>query len=318
MSARQIHRVALLGAGTMGPGMAAVLAAHGLEVRLQDINPEMLDRAQQGIPTIFGGLVRGGFLTEDAAASGMQRIAYTADLEEALRGVEFVLEAIPEKLSLKQQVFEHVETLVSAETVLASNTSGIPITEIGRSCRQPARVVGMHWSNPPHLIPVIEIIRGERTSDETVETTCDLARRAGMIPVLVRRDVPGFVENRILYAIMREALALLDQGVASAEDIDTIVRWGIGYKLAVIGPLALLDVAGLDIYHSVASYLNRDLNSSPDVSLLVRQKVQRGELGIKTGRGLFTYTPEQIASLGAARARRLMAVKRALLDGQET
>jgi len=133
-----------------------------------------------------------------------------------------------------------------------------------------------------------------------------------MIPVLVRRDVPGFVENRILYAIMREALHLLEEGIASAEDIDTITKWGIGYKLAVIGPLELLDVAGLDIYDSVASYLNADLSSRRDVSPLIRQKVEAGELGIKTGRGLFAYTPEQIPQLMQRRMKLLLASRRAL------
>jgi 3-hydroxybutyryl-CoA dehydrogenase/5-formyl-3-hydroxy-2-methylpyridine 4-carboxylate dehydrogenase len=170
----------------------------------------------------------------------------------------------------------------------------------------------MHWSNPPHLIPVIEIIRGERTGDSVVAATREVVERLGMLPVVVQRDVPGFVENRILYAIMREALHLLEEGIATPEDIDTITRWGIGYKLAVIGPLELLDVAGLDIYHSVASYLNADLSSRTDVSPLVRQKVAAGELGIKTGKGLFAYTAESIPPLMQRRMRLLLASRKTL------
>jgi 3-hydroxybutyryl-CoA dehydrogenase/5-formyl-3-hydroxy-2-methylpyridine 4-carboxylate dehydrogenase len=170
----------------------------------------------------------------------------------------------------------------------------------------------MHWSNPPHLIPVIEIIRGERTGDEAVETTRQIVERLGMLPVVVKRDVPGFVENRILYAIMREALHLLEEGIATPEDIDTITKWGIGYKLAVIGPLELLDVAGLDIYHSVASYLNADLSGRTDVSPLVREKVAAGELGIKTGKGLFSYTPQGIPPLMQRRMQLLLASRKAL------
>jgi 3-hydroxybutyryl-CoA dehydrogenase/5-formyl-3-hydroxy-2-methylpyridine 4-carboxylate dehydrogenase len=143
----------------------------------------------------------------------------------------------------------------------------------------------MHWSNPPHLIPVIEVIRGEQTSDETAQKTVGIVEKIGMVPAMVDRDVAGFVENRILYAIMREALHLLDEGVASAEAIDTITKWGIGYKLAVIGPLELLDMAGLDIYTSVASYLNKSLNASPDVSKTVTDKVAAGKTGNQdTGR----------------------------------
>jgi 3-hydroxybutyryl-CoA dehydrogenase/5-formyl-3-hydroxy-2-methylpyridine 4-carboxylate dehydrogenase len=172
----------------------------------------------------------------------------------------------------------------------------------------------MHWSNPPHLIPVIEVIRGERTSDETAQRTVELVERIGMVPAIVDRDVAGFVENRILYAIMREALHLLDEGVASAEAIDTITKWGIGYKLAVIGPLELLDMAGLDIYTSVAGYLNASLNASPEVSKTVTDKVAAGRLGIKTQGGLFDYTPERIQQLQQQRGRKLVATRKALAD----
>jgi 3-hydroxybutyryl-CoA dehydrogenase/5-formyl-3-hydroxy-2-methylpyridine 4-carboxylate dehydrogenase len=231
-----------------------------------------------------------------------------------VRGASFVVEAIPERLGLKQQFFAEAEREVSPETILASNTSGIPITKLGEAVARPERVIGMHWSNPPHLIPVVEVIRGERTSQATVDATRRIVERVGMIPVVVRRDVPGFVENRILYAIMREALHLLEEGIASAEDIDTITRWGIGYKLAVIGPLELLDVAGLDIYDSVASYLNADLSRRADVSPLIKRKVEAGELGIKTGRGLFEYTPDGIAALMQRRMRLLLASRRALSE----
>src|SRR5690606_35455188 len=158
------------------------------------------------------------------------------------------LEAVPERLDVKQQVFEQLEGIVAKDTILASNTSGIPITklQVGRS--HPGRIVGMHWSNPPHVIPLIEVIRGEKTEDHVAEFVRAFTEEMGYVPVTVKKDVEGFVENRILYAIMREALHLLEEGVASAEDIDLAVQWGIGFKLAGIGPLALLDVAGLDIY----------------------------------------------------------------------
>jgi 3-hydroxybutyryl-CoA dehydrogenase/5-formyl-3-hydroxy-2-methylpyridine 4-carboxylate dehydrogenase len=256
--------------------------------------------------------VQVGFATSDEVDSGRERLHYTADVPGALRGADFVLEAIPERLDLKQAFFRDAEREVKEDVVLASNTSGIPITELGCALCRPERLVGMHWSNPPHLIPVIEVVRGTQTGDAAVETTRRLAERLGMIPVIVHRDVPGFVENRILYAILREALNLLEARVIDAQDIDTIVRWGIGYKLAVIGPLELLDVAGLDIYYNVASYLNADLSRRTDVSPLVREKVARGELGVKTGRGLFAYRPEDLPALTERRMRRLVAVRRAL------
>jgi 3-hydroxybutyryl-CoA dehydrogenase/5-formyl-3-hydroxy-2-methylpyridine 4-carboxylate dehydrogenase len=298
----------------MGPGMAAVYANHGLDVRVLDIKPEILDRARTTIDTVDNILVNAGFLTREAADAGKARIQYTLDMAQALTGADFVAETLPEKLDVKTAFLSEAEKHVSVNTIFASNTSGIPITNIQKACQKPDRVVGMHWSNPPHLIPVIEVIKGAQTADAVVEATKRICERIEMIPVLVKRDVPGFVENRILYAIMREAVHLYEQGIASAEDIDTVTKWGIGYKLAVIGPLELLDVAGLDIYHSVGSYLNRDLSNADDVSQVIKDHVARGELGIKTGKGLFQYTPEQIQALVQRRAKLLLASKKALMS----
>ncbi len=312
MNGDAIRTVALIGAGTMGPGMAAVFASHGFEVRLADIKPEILERAKATTETVYATLVNGGMLAASTVEAARPRVRFTTDTGDAVHGADVVVEAIPERLDLKQRLFAEIEGQVSSDAILASNTSGIRITELGKAVTRPERVVGMHWSNPPHLIPVIEIIRGERTSQATVDAISRVVERLEMLPVLVRRDVPGFVENRILYAIMREALHLLEAGIASAEDIDTITKWGIGYKLSVIGPLELLDVAGLDIYQSVASYLNADLSSRTDVSPLIQEKVQAGELGLKTGKGLFAYRPEQIAPLMQKRMRLLLAARKAL------
>ncbi|MDQ7839667.1 MAG: 3-hydroxyacyl-CoA dehydrogenase NAD-binding domain-containing protein [bacterium] len=312
MKAEDVRTVAVVGAGTMGPGMAAVFASHGYETRLTDIKPEVLERAKGTVETVYKVLMGGGFMTEADAEAGRGRLSFTQDTGAAVRGADFIIESIPERLELKHQMLRELESQVPEDAILASNTSGIPITELGKACRFPGRVVGMHWSNPPHLIPVIEVIQGAETSQEVVDAVFRVVERLEMIPVLVRRDVPGFVENRILYAIMREALHLLEEGIASAQDIDTITKWGIGYKLAVIGPLELLDVAGLDIYHAVASYLNRDLSSRSDVSPFIKEKVERGELGIKTGRGLFEYTPEQIPQIMQRRMRLLLASRKAL------
>lgn len=308
--------VAVVGAGTMGPGIAATIASHGFNVRLYDIQPESLERSRNTVDTVYETLLASGFLTQDQVAQGNEGLEFTLDLKEALEGVDFVIETIPEDMDVKQSFFRQAEQMVPEKTILASNTSGIPITKLAEACRHPGRVIGMHWSNPPHIIPVIEVIRGAKTEDATVAAIRELTERVQMIPVDVLRDVPGFVENRILYAIMREALHLLDQEVASAEDIDAIVKWGIGYKLSVIGPLELLDMAGLDIYHSVASYLNADLNASSEVSAIVRDKVAKGELGIKTGKGLFEYRSDEIPALMQRRMRLLLNAKRALTESE--
>jgi len=286
--------------------MGAVLARAGIAVAMYDVSKEALDRSKAGV-----GLAEGVLDQLETRQVDGGSIRYTADLGDALEDVDFVFEAVPEKLELKQEVFRNLERHVGADTILASNTSGIPITEIAEVCENPERVVGTHWSNPPHLIPMIEVIPGERTSEETVDTAVALVERLGYEAV-VEREVPGFVENRILYAIMREAVDLVDRGIIDADGMDRCVRWGIGYKLAVIGPMELLDMAGLDIYQAVGSYLNQDLCNSTEVSNTITDRTAEGKLGMKTGGGLYEYTPERIDQLRAERARKLVGVRKAL------
>jgi len=296
----------VIGTGTMGPGMGAVLARAGIDTALYDVSPEALERAKTGVELANGVLDR-----LDAVRVEGGGVRFERELADAVEGADVVIEAIPEKLELKQELFPELERLAGEEAILASNTSGIPITKIASVCAHPERVVGMHWSNPPHLIPMIEVIPGERTSPETVAATSALVRRVGYHPV-EEREVPGFVENRILYAILRECLDLVDRGVIDPQSLDLNVRWGIGYKLAVIGPMELLDMAGLDIYNAVGSYLNRDLSTSGEVSSTIRSLIEQGRLGMKTGGGLYDYTPEQIEELRAKRAAKLVAVRKAL------
>jgi 3-hydroxyacyl-CoA dehydrogenase len=301
-----MRRAAVIGTGTMGPGMGAVLARAGIETALYDVSAVALERAKETADLAASVLERLGAAEEDGGS-----LRFESDLGAALDGAEFVLEAVPEKLELKHEVFRQFEDVVDDGTILASNTSGIPITKIAEAVEHPERVVGMHWSNPPHLIPMIEVIPGERTSEEAVDTVSDLVRRVGYHPV-VEKEVPGFVENRILYAILRECLDLVDRGIISPEGLDLNVRWGIGYKLAVIGPMELLDMAGLDIYNAVGSYLNQDLSTSGEVSSTIRDLIDKGRLGMKTGGGIYDYTPEQINELRAKRAAKLVAVRKAL------
>ncbi|CAN5753956.1 3-hydroxyacyl-CoA dehydrogenase NAD-binding domain-containing protein [soil metagenome] len=312
MTIANINKVAVVGAGTMGPGMAATFARHGYDTTLSDIKPEQIEKAKGTIDFVFKTLLGGGFITEADIEAARGRLTLTGDQSVAVADADYIVETVPERLEIKRSVFQQLSEQARKDAVLASNTSGIPITTLQEGIKNPGRVIGMHWSNPPHLIPVIEVIKGKQTDQATVDTTVAVVESVGMVPGIVDKDVPGFVENRILYAIMREALHLLDEGVASAEDIDKITKWGIGYKLAVIGPLELLDVAGLDIYTAVASYLNKDLSNNTGISSTVTSKVEAGKLGLKTQGGLFEYTPEQIQELAQKRGRLLVASKKAL------
>jgi len=297
---------AVVGAGTMGPGIAAVLARSGSKVRLNDVSPEVLQRAEAATELASSVLDRVGAPSHPGGS-----VSFEADLKAALSGADLVLEAVPEKLEVKREVFASLEEYSAPDTILATNTSGIPITQIAKDAKHPGRVIGMHWSNPPHLIPMIEVVPGERTDDSVRDALIAIIKAFGYEAV-VEREVPGFVENRILYAILRECLSLVERGIVSEADMDTCVKWGIGYKLSVIGPMRLLDMAGLDIYQSVASYLNPDLSSSAEVPQLIRERTARNQLGMKTLGGIYDYTEEQVRERRAEIAAGLVAVRKVL------
>ncbi len=301
-------KAAVIGLGTMGPGIAATLARAGLTVSAFDADSGQRAKARRDFETAAGVLTRLGM----PERGGVEAIAVAETLAACVAGADVVVETVPEKLELKIAVFREVEEVVSADCVLASDTSGIPITRIQAGLDRPQRVVGMHWSNPPHIIPMIEVIAGEQTAPDVVAWMVETIKLTGHLPVVIKKDVPGFVENRVLYAVMRECLDLVEKGVIDPEGLDSCVSWGIGYKLAVVGPMALLDMAGLDIYEAVGSYLNKELCKREDVSGYVTERTGRRRLGIKSGEGIFSYTPERIAELQAERARKLVAVRKAL------
>jgi 3-hydroxybutyryl-CoA dehydrogenase/5-formyl-3-hydroxy-2-methylpyridine 4-carboxylate dehydrogenase len=305
----RFKNVAIMGTGAMGPGMGAVLARAGMAVRMYDTSTDALEAAKN-----MYGLAWGVLDKLETPDKGGGSVTYASDVAEALGGVDAVIEAVPEKLELKKQVFADYEQHTSPDAVLMSNTSGIPITKIAEDLEHPERVIGTHWSNPPHLIPMIEVIPGEKTSQATVDAAVEMIGDVGYVPSRIKKEVPGFVENRILYAIMRECLALVDAGVVDLDELDTNVKWGIGYKLAVIPPMQLLDMAGLDIYSAVASYLNQDLSNEKGLSTTIQGLVDQGRLGMKTKGGIFDYDDEKIAQLRAQRFGGLVKVRKALSE----
>ena len=299
-------KIAIIGMGSMGPGMAARLARGGHIVWGYDISDAALERANGLMPMIGTALDALGIADQGSP------VKMANSLAEAVQGAGLVIENLPENIETKAKLYMDLEPLVGRDTIIASDTSGIPISKLQAYLTNPARFVGMHWSNPPHIVPMIEVIGGEQTATGTVAAIRDLIRDLGLLPVVLKRDVPGFVENRVLYALLRECVDLVESGVIEAEDLDTCVNWGIGFKLAAIGPMRLLDMAGLDIYQSVASFLNQELCDRQDVSPMVSDKTGQGHLGMKSGQGLFPYTEDELRDLPAERGKKLVALRRVL------
>ena len=293
----------------MGPGMAARLARGGHRVRAFDVAPAAIKRANAMLPMIGNALDGLGIADQGGG------LAFSANLQEAVAGANLVIENVPEAVETKAEVYGALDALIGSDVLVASDTSGIPITKLQAHISHPGRFVGMHWSNPPHIIPMIEVIAGEHTDSSTVARIQDLIRSLGLMPVTLKRDVPGFVENRALYALLRECVDLVEQGVIDPDDLDTCITWGIGYKLSVVGPMRLLDMAGLDIYRSVATFLNAELCNRADVSPMVSKATEQGRLGMKAGGGLFEYSPEDLTNLPRERSAMLVAVRR-ILEGR--
>lgn len=284
-----VRRAAMIGAGTMGAGMGLCFAQAGYEVILYDVEEEHLDRARTRIANSQAVFVEEGLVSAEDARAARNRIDGTTDLAQALEGVQYVLEAAPEKLALKQELFQEMETLCPPDTILATNTSGLSITEIASACRHPERVGGMHWANPAEIVPLVEVIRGAQTSDHTVDVIYRVTEKLGKVPVRVNKDVPGFASNRLQFAVLREALYLVQQGIVSAEDVDRTLKNGVGFRYPWLGPLETADLGGLDVFHSVAQYLLPNLSTMESTPDYFDELVAEGDLGIKTGKGFYDY-----------------------------
>ena len=292
MRLEDISKVSVVGSGTMGAGFGLCFAQAGYNVTLQDILDEQLRNALGRIEKSQQVLIEEEIVSHEEAEEARQRISFTTNLEEALDGVQFVLEAVPEDLGLKQKLFVEMEKLCSAESILATNTSGLSITAIASVCSRPERVAGMHWVNPPELVPLVEVIRGENTSSETVSLISALAERLGKVPITVQKEVPGIAMNRLQFAVLREALHLVETGVVSPEDIDKAMSYGLGFRYPWIGPLKTADLGGLDVFHDVGSYLFKDLSCMKSPPESFTRLITDGKLGIKTGQGFYDYRNE--------------------------
>jgi len=280
-----VQHIAVLGAGTMGHGIAQVAAMAGFRVSMRDVSDAVLARARDQIAWSLDSLVSKGRLSQEEAAAARERIAATTDLGEAVAEADLVVEAVPEDLDLKLQVFAEVDRLAPAHAVLASNTSQFSITRLAAATGRPERVCGMHFFNPPVLMKLVEIARGARTSDETHALVVDVSRRMGKETVTCK-DSPGFITTRLIGLLWVEAMRILEEGVATAEDIDKACRLGLGHAL---GPLETADWSGLDVAYAISQSLREHLGERFQTTATHRNLVYSGALGRKTGQGIYRY-----------------------------
>ena len=272
----------------MGRGIGQVFATAGFSVTLTDLNQKVLDSAIQQISSSLEVMEKSDLLS-DSKEAVLSRVTTTPDLSEGVSDASFVVEAVFENLEEKKNVFRRVEKAASDSTIIASNTTAIPIATLAEVTSHPERVVGAHFWNPPHLVSAVEVTKGKSTSPATIEKTVAILKKAGKKPAVVNRDIPGQIGIRILYAMIREATWMVENEIASAEDIDNIVKEAIGGRLEILGPLELADLSGIDLVEHVSNILYKSLDSSTGAQALVKQMVKAGELGVKTGRGFYNW-----------------------------
>jgi 3-hydroxybutyryl-CoA dehydrogenase len=293
MQAEDINNISVIGAGFIGPGIAQIFASRYYNVRLLDIKDEILSKAIGSLRSNLFKMAEKGIVSESEIEPIVKRVKTTTSMGEATSDAQLVIECVTENLELKQKVFQKLDQLCPPETLLATNTSVISITEIASKARRRDRILGTHFWNPPYIIPLVEVVKGAETSEESVETTYRLLRKAGKHPVKVMKDVPGFVGNRLQHALWREAISIVENGIAEPATVDEVIKEGFGIRLPVLGPLENADMVGLDLTLAIHDYILKYLSSSPSPSPLLRQKVGRKELGFKTGQGFYAWSVEE-------------------------
>jgi 3-hydroxybutyryl-CoA dehydrogenase len=297
------ERIAVIGAGMMGVGIAQIFALAGHKVTLQDVSEEALERAPAAVRANLAFLAENGLGALGDVEPAVARILTTPDLRAAAEDADVVVECVFEDLALKQGVFERLDAACPPRAILCSNTSVMSITEIAAKAKHRERIVGTHFWNPPYLIPLVEVVRTAAVADEVVEKVMALLRAVGKRPIDCKKDVPGFVANRLQHALWREAISIVEHGIADARTVDESIRFGPGLRLPILAPMENADMVGLDLTLSIHDYILPHLEASGEPSPLLRQKVEAGELGFKTGRGFQEWTPEQVE----ASRRRLVA-----------
>ncbi len=302
-----IQRVVVIGTGMMGPGIAQGFATAGKAVTMVGRSQESLERGRASVEAILRSLQEAGFMTPEEMAETLQSIRLTTEMESAVSTADLVVESIVEDLSAKQAIFARLDGLCPPSTIITSNTSGLPITRISAEMKHPERAATTHFWMPSHLVPLVEIVMGEKTSEETALRLREVLTEVGKRPVIVRKDIPGQLGARLLAAITREAMYLVQEGVASAEEVDTAIKTGLGLRFPVYGPLEHADFAGIDLVHTTESYTFPTLCNSTETLPILNEKLAGGELGVKSGKGFYDWTQRDPVKFRAERDAFLMA-----------
>lgn len=289
-----IKNIAVLGTGTMGHGIALLSARAGLNVAMFGRSDESLNRGFTSIKASLNRLKNEGKITEEGTIQILNRIKGVKTLEEAAKGAEFIIESLAENLELKQQIFGQLDELCSKEVILATNTSGLSPSAIAKNLKNPERLVVAHFWNPPQLIPLVEVVPGENTSEKTMTETMEWVEFIGKKAVRMEKECLGFIGNRLQLALLREALYIVEQGWAKPEEVDKAIEYGHGRRLTVTGPLCSADLGGLDIFHNISTYLFKDLCNYINPSKLMQDKVEAGKLGSKSGEGFYNWAPDAL------------------------
>lgn len=311
-----ITHIAAIGAGTMGHATALEFAVHGYDVNLIDLSDQALAKGMDLIRRDLDELYQHGLLMkEETRDDVLERFSLFTDLAAGVKDADYITESVAENLEVKKDLWKAVEEAAAADAIFTTNTSGLSPTAIADVLEKPDRFVVAHYWNPAHLMPLVEVVPGRYTSEQTVNTTVDLLTAIGKKPARLHRESPGFVGNRIQMAVIREALHIVEEGIASVEDVDTIVTYSLGRRWNILGPIISADLGGLDIFYKISTYLPQDLDNSTEPNKLLADKVAEGDLGSKSGQGFYSWTGQKGAETIARRDEELM--KALVSDRQE-